>query len=74
MTEVRIRHADDAHSVFLADVPFGDVGDIIRSLTFETLQLRTGHGSHGVYEYTTGFVYDTVRDAAYYEIVIEDEE
>ncbi|AID58896.1 hypothetical protein PBI_GAIA_77 [Mycobacterium phage Gaia] len=75
MTEVRIRHEDDASSAFLADVPVGEVGDVIRSLADWGVELRTtedcvdwrGKSLSG------SFVYDQVRDSAYFEIVLSDE-
>lgn len=73
MTEVHIRHADDAEGVSIGEVPFGDIGDVLNSLAYNGLRVRTAVGASYVdrEDLSTGFVYDMVRDAAYFEVVIE---
>lgn len=74
MTEVRIRHEYETVGAVLGDVPFGDVGDVIQSLSSWGLNHRADNGAEYVDKSSLSgeYVYDSVRDVAYFEIVISD--
>lgn len=73
MTEIRIRHEYEPEGAVLGDVPLGDIGDVIDSLKKWGLNMREDDGSEyvGSARLSGEYVYDAVRDVAYFEVLVE---
>lgn len=64
MTEVRIRHENDAEAIHLADVPLNDVGSVIPTLK--------GWGIVDSEDQELSAQFVVTDTAAYFEVVIID--
>jgi hypothetical protein len=67
VTEVRIRHATDANSRHLGDVPFSELDTVIPTLH------RWGVADYdGMVDFIGQFTYDDQTQTAYFEVIMEE--